>query len=691
VITASEAAPVLGCSTRTVLRLMDAGEIPEIHLGRRRLIPLQPFLRLLGADPPNGSAPGEGGAKTVVATIEQDTGRGPEYPSRQRGHQRSSGPPQVPPPDRPHGEAAGGDQSRCGAEKGPGGSGKQPRQADQLVELAADAQLWHDLDGTAWASVPIAGHREHHPIRTKGFKTWLRGRFYAKHAKAAGGQAVQDAIEVLDAKAVFDGPQHTVHVRVAEHEDAIYLDLADDSWRCVKITATGWTVTADPPVRFRRRNGMRPLPIPVRGGRLDELRAFVNVTDDDWPLVAGFLVACLRPTGPYPVLGFLGEQGRAKSTNSAAVRRLVDPNKADLRRAPRDERDLIIAATNGWIVAYENLSALQPWLSDALAALATGSGFATRALYENDEEMIFAVCRPIVLNGIPDFVTRPDLLDRSLLVYPPQIRERARREHKELWAAFEEARPRMLGALLDALACALRRLPDVRLDRLPRMADFARWAVAAEPALGLEAGAFLAAYEANRRGALDLALDADMVAQAVCVHVEQARSWSGTAGELLAVLTTPERKADRTWPGSGQAMAGRLRRCAPALRAAGLSVDYDGGARRRLWTFTAPDKSAKDQAAAGMAQLAQLADTAADQQEPAATSVPTCAPLFAGSGTTGITNGAQNQPADQKKRTLPVMPLPPVLSLVGLARTGGVPACPSATRRSSTNRTTHRD
>jgi hypothetical protein len=471
------------------------------------------------------------------------------------------------------------------AETEPGGSGRGPRHADLLVRLAADAELWHDPDGTGWASVSVAGHCEHHPIRAKGFKTWLRGRFYAAHTKAPGAQAVQDAIEVLDAKAVFDGPQHAVHVRVAEHEDAIYLDLADDAWRCVKITATGWTVTADPPVRFRRRNGMRPLPVPVQGGRLDELREFVNVTDDDWPLVAGFLVACLRPSGPYPVLGFLGEQGRAKSTNSAAVRRLIDPNKADLRRAPRDERDLIIAATNGWIIAYENLSALPPWLSDALAALSTGSGFATRTLHENDEETIFAACRPIVLNGIPDFITRPDLLDRSLLVYPPEIKGETRREHKELWAAFEQACPRMLGALLDAVVCALRRLPDVRLDRLPRMADFARWAVAAQPALGLTTGAFIAAYEANRRGAVDLVLDVDPVAQAVRVHVEQAGSWTGTAGALLAALTTPQRQGDKTWPHSGQAMAAALKRCAPALRAVGVTVDYDKSKRPRQWTL----------------------------------------------------------------------------------------------------------
>src|SRR5207237_3972573 len=119
-------------------------------------------------------------------------------------------------------------------------------------------------------------------------------------------------------------------------------------------------------------------------------------------LSASWLVATLRPTGPYPILVSHGEQGSAKSTLVRVLRSLVDPNTAALRTTPRDERDLVIAATNGWLIALDNLSHLPDWLSDALCRLATGTGFATRELYTDGEESLFVAQRPIVLDGIEE-------------------------------------------------------------------------------------------------------------------------------------------------------------------------------------------------------------------------------------------------------------------------------------------------
>src|SRR4029450_13413809 len=98
-------------------------------------------------------------------------------------------------------------------------------------------------------------------------------------------------------------------------------------------------------------------------------------------------------------------QGSAKSSLVRVFRSLIDPNTAALRTTPRDERDLVIAATNGWVIAVEDLSPLPDWLSDAVCCLATGTGFATRELYTDAEEAIFAAQRPIVMNGIEEVTT----------------------------------------------------------------------------------------------------------------------------------------------------------------------------------------------------------------------------------------------------------------------------------------------
>lgn len=231
-----------------------------------------------------------------------------------------------------------------------------------------------------------------------------------------------------------------------------------------------------------------------------------------------------------------GEQGSAKSTLVQVLRALVDPNTAGLRTTPRDERDLVIAAHNGWRIALDNLSHLQEWLSDALCRLATGGGFATRELYTDADEVIFVAQRPMVFNGIEELATRGDLLDRAILLYLPAIPEEHRQDDKDFWRAFAQAHPRILGALLAAVSGALRTLPSVTLAREPRMADCALWAAAAAPACGWTAEAFLEAYAGVRAAAADLTLDASLVAPFVRELVATQGQWDGTATALRTTL-----------------------------------------------------------------------------------------------------------------------------------------------------------
>ena len=389
-------------------------------------------------------------------------------------------------------------------------------------------------------------------------------------------QALQDALNVLGGHASFRGPEHLTCTRLAEHDGAIYLDLANEQWTVVEVTATGWKVIADPPVKFRRARGMLPLPTPLKGGDIGDLRRFVNTTDDDWPLVITWLIAALRPSRPYPVLTLHGDQGSAKSTLARVLRGLADPNKADLRSIPKDDRDLIIAATNGWLIVLDNLSHIQEWLSNALCRLATGGGFGTRTLYENDEETLFDAQRPIIINGIEELATRGDLLDRSISLYLPSIEDENRRPEKEFWPDYYAARPRILGALLTAVSLALQNVDTINLSKLPRMADFALWAAAAAPALGISQEVFLTAYQNNRESANELALDASPVAQPLTALLDEG-GFEGTATELMKKLNQKVDEATqrlKAWHRSGQALSNTLRRLASNLRAKGVSVEF---------------------------------------------------------------------------------------------------------------------
>lgn len=465
------------------------------------------------------------------------------------------------------------------------GSDEKANQAQLLIELASEAELFHTPggdDSEGYATIQIKGHRETLAIAGKGFRRWIGRLYYEKYRKAPSSQSLLDALNVLAGKAIHDGPEHPVAVRLTELNGEIWLDLADAEWRAVRITPAGWRVVegSDVPVKFLRKRGMLPLPVPNKGGLILELREFVNLPDDRaWVLFVAFLVAAFRPNRPFPVLGVHGEQGSAKSTACKMARALIDPNSAPLRRPPRDDRDLMIAAANGWIVTFDNMSGIPQWLSDAICTLATGGGFATRELYSDSDEKLFDATRPVILNGIDDIATRSDLLDRSINLTLPVISEENRRDEGDVWARFYEARPRVLGALLDAVCAAMRNLPSVRLERLPRMADFAKWCVAAEPALPWPPGSFLAAYTDNRGSANAVAIEASVIGPAV-VHLMQEQSeWCGLARNILTALEIhhahEHARRHKDWPSGPRKLSSELRRLAPNLRRAGIVVTFE--------------------------------------------------------------------------------------------------------------------
>jgi hypothetical protein len=463
--------------------------------------------------------------------------------------------------------------------------------AEILVTISQLAQLFRDADGdTAYATVDVNGHGETWPVRSKGFRRWLVRGFYGSEGKPPGAQAVADALGVIEAKAQFASPVVPVRVRVASDDERVYLDLADESWRAVEVTSAGWYIASNPPVKFRRARGMLPLPAPTTGSSIDALREFVNVEDEpQWKLLIGWVLATLRGAGPFPVLALGGEHGSAKTTTGKVLRSLVDPNQAMLRAEPRDVRDVMISARNGWIVALDNISSIESWLSDCLCRLATGGGFSTRELFTDDGEVIFDAKRPVMINGIEDVIDRADLLDRALLLNLPVIGESRRVPERDFWRAFDSARPAILGALLTAVSAGLARESGVRLEKLPRMADFAVQVTAAASAFGWEPEDFLTAYRGNRAGAHESLLEGSPLAVAVRTL---NLPWSGTASELLQVLNPlidEATRRERWWPKTPKGISGALKRLAPNLRAVGIEVAFSREARRRTITIKTGD------------------------------------------------------------------------------------------------------
>jgi hypothetical protein len=449
------------------------------------------------------------------------------------------------------------------------GGGKTPI-ADRLVKYSrARANLFHTPGQEAYATIRHEGHRETWAIRSPEFARWVEQVFYTVEQKVPYTQAVSSAISTLDGLARFGGRTREVHVRCAWDQGRIYLDLANEDWTAVRIDTEGWRIVRNPPVRFVRTPGMRPLPAPVRGGSIDRLRPFLNLRNDrDWHLFIACLLAAMRPSGPYPIPFICGEYGSGKSTLIRVLRRMIDPAEPADRAPPKSEQDLMVSAFNNWVLAFDNLSTVPPWLSDALCRLATGAGFAARQLYTDRKEACISVMRPVVINSIGSIITRPDLLSRAVILTVPSIGPKARRDEQTFWREFDRAQPRILGALLDAVSHGLRHFGRTHLKEMPRMADFARWVTACEGALGWQSGTFLTAYRDHEAEKVELALAESSLAQPI--RKLAAKGWEGTAKALAVKLASmapggPPPQDERT-------VSNQLKELEPVLRDVGVVV-----------------------------------------------------------------------------------------------------------------------
>lgn len=458
------------------------------------------------------------------------------------------------------------------------GQGSPSTQTERIVALGLHlCELFHDSKQRPFART---GDGQVLQVDGADFRRFLQREYRHDSGKAANAIAVRSAVEELAAEAIFDGEELPVHVRIGSGEGDVVIDIGDSTTKPVVIEPNRWEICRSR-VAFERKRHSRPLLTPASGGAIELLGELLNLkSKSDLHLVTGWLLMALCPQGPYPLLVLQGEPGSAKSTTSKIVKQLIDPVVPILRSLPRSERDLAVAAQANWVLAFDNVSFLPTWLSDAMCRLATGGGFGTRTHYANEDETVFEQMRPIVVNGLDAVATRQDLLNRSIVLRLPTILRRFT-EH-ELQERFAALAPLVLGALADAVAEGLSRLPTVEVPHLPRMADFGRWVTAAEPSFGWEEGTILAAFEENQASALRTSLEGSLLATAIQGLLAADGEVAGTPTDLYESLSfkiTDDQRRAKSWPRNAQGMSRQLTLLAPALRELGVEVEVGTAGR----------------------------------------------------------------------------------------------------------------
>lgn len=462
------------------------------------------------------------------------------------------------------------------------------KQSDVMIKLLEDCLFFHDKDEIAYAMVPVDGHSEIMMVRSKKFKQFLLKRYYLEKRSAPGKDGINEALDIAEMKAQFEGDEQTINKRVAMTSDKeIYFDLADSEYQMVKITAEGCSIVQEVPVYFVRSRNMKAQVMPDFNAAPEELlpliKKHIRIKDEaDLILFGVNLVTCFIHSIPHPILVFFGEKGASKSTTMRMVKKIVDPAMMDLLSMPTSKEDLAIVLNNHYMPSFDNLETLSEEKSNMLCMAATGGAFSKRTRYTDSDETIHEFKKCVQLNGVNIVATKSDLLDRSITLELERIKKKDRLTEEEIWQKFEEDLPRILGAIFNALSAAIPLHGTKKLDEVGRMADFTYWGYAIAEVMGITGDAFLKAYLDNQRKANEEALSSNPTASAIIAMMRYKTSWSSSVSGLLKELEQVAFEEhinirQKIWPADASSLSKRLKEVKSNLEEVGIYYDIRHG------------------------------------------------------------------------------------------------------------------
>jgi len=469
----------------------------------------------------------------------------------------------------------------------------------ELLELeqAGEVDFFSNKRGEPYALVKGADSEGWRVLRVdkRPFELFLISRHYKEYEGCLPSRALQEVVGTIEARALSTDRVRETFVRLGQAGGTIYLDLADSAGTIVEITAGGWKRLegGKPPVMFLRPRTTHALPMPERGGKLAEFGdLFPHVLGRDMSLILAFIIGLFRPEGPYPVLELAGEQGSGKSTIAECIGLLVDPGSPQLRAQPASGRDLALAARNRRLLIFDNVSNIEPAMSDAYCRITGGGGLATRKNYSDDEETTFDEQRPLIFNGINRSATRGDLVDRIMSAEIPPLYDGDRRDRAGIMQRFSEMRPRLLGAVLAAAAAghAARGDPPPGLWRDP---GYVRFVLAGADAAGMDRSEVEHALEDSRSEGASGVVDGSPLGRALREFSSDPNNCDRgyRPADLYAALTRSVRGEDGgkplppRWPPNEDTMSKQLKRLAPDLRKEGIDITPTPRSRagRGIW------------------------------------------------------------------------------------------------------------
>ena len=459
-------------------------------------------------------------------------------------------------------------------------------QIDILIDIVEDIETYRTSMDETYVTIQIRENNVN--VKSERFKKWIVSQFYNIESKIPTNDNIAKIILLLESRAMNEVNEVLVERRCATVDNCIYYDLKDDSCNVVKVSRDGWEIIKDPPVIFARTKTMYRQVTPERNGNLDILDKWFRYKDENHLIIQKvILVASLIPNIARPIQVLHGEKGSSKTSTMKLVRDIIDPAIVPVVSTPKTIDDLAVYISKNYVPCFDNIDTISNQVSDLLCIAVTGGGHTKRKLYTDDEEQVMFFQRFIVLNGINVVATRPDLLDRCILLELERIPPNERKEEKVLREEFEKDKPIILGAIFETLSKAMSIYDQVELNNLGRMADFTRWGYAIAEVLGIGGDKFLEAYLNNQNNANIEALESHPVGFAMYKFMEDKTVWSGSPTKLLSELEIVAgfEKIDTTnsnWAKTPNVLSRRLNEIKSNLLDLGIEFERSKGKNREI-------------------------------------------------------------------------------------------------------------
>ena len=459
-------------------------------------------------------------------------------------------------------------------------------QIDILIDIVEDIETYRTSMDETYVTIQIRENNVN--VKSERFKKWIVSQFYNIESKIPTNDNIAKIILLLESRAMNEVNEVLVERRCATVDNCIYYDLKDDSCNVVKVSRDGWEIIKDPPVIFARTKTMYRQVTPERNGNLDILDKWFRYKDENHLILQKvILVASLIPNIARPIQVLHGEKGSSKTSTMKLVRDIIDPAIVPVVSIPKTIDDLVVYISKNYVPCFDNIDTISNQVSDLLCIAVTGGGHTKRKLYTDDEEQVMFFQRFIVLNGINVVATRPDLLDRCILLELERIPPNERKEEKVLREEFDKDKPIILGAIFETLSKAMSIYDQVELNNLGRMADFTRWGYAIAEVLGIGGDKFLEAYLNNQNNANIEALESHPVGFAMYKFMEDKTVWSGSPTKLLSELEIVAgfEKIDTTnsnWAKTPNVLSRRLNEIKSNLLDLGIEFERSKGKNREI-------------------------------------------------------------------------------------------------------------